>query len=101
MAQSTVNLNKMKTVASELDKIYASMSNNKKNLDGLVGALPKIWVGEGAQAYLKAYAENTNDFALMAEAIRGCSATITTSANSYGKADTAAADAIKSKMAKG
>lgn len=101
MAQSTVNIQKMKSVASELDKIYSSMTANKKRLDELVGALPKIWAGEGAQAYIKAYAENTNDFAKLAESIRGCSVTISSSAGSYGKADTAAADAIKSKMAKG
>ena len=101
MAQSTVNLNKMKSVSSELDKIYAAMTSNKKKLDELVGALPKIWAGEGAQAYIKAYNENTRDFALMAEAIRGCSASLATITNTYGKADTAAADAIKAKMAKG
>lgn len=31
MAQSTVNLQKMKSVASELEKIYATMTNNKKS----------------------------------------------------------------------
>jgi uncharacterized protein YukE len=77
------------------------MTSNKKKLDELVGTLQKIWAGEGAQAYLRAYAGNTQDFALMAEAIRGCSATLTTITSTYGKADAAAADAIKSKMAKG
>jgi len=101
MAQSTVNLQKMKSVASELDKIYAAMNNNKKKLDELMGQLPKVWAGEGAQAYRKAYQENSRDFALLAEAIRNCSATLTASAGSYSKADMAAADAIKAKMAKG
>jgi len=101
MARSTANIGKMKSVASELDKIYATMAANKKKLDELVGALPKIWTGEGAQAYLKAYNENTRDFGLMAEAIRGCSTTLTTVSNTYGKADTAAAEAIRTKMAKG
>jgi uncharacterized protein YukE len=101
MAKSTVNIQKMKNVASELEKIYTAMTNNKKKLDELMGALPKIWAGEGAQAYIRAYAENAKDFMLLAEAIRSCSATITSASNSYGKADTAAADAIKAKMAKG
>lgn len=101
MAQSTVNLQKMKSVATELDKIYATMNNNKKKLDELMGQLPKVWAGEGAAAYRRAYQENSRDFALLAEAIRNCSATISSSAGTYGKADMAAAEAIKSKMAKG
>ena len=101
MAQSTVNLQKMKSVSSELDKIYATMTSNKKKLDEVVSQLAKIWAGEGAKAYQRAYAENSRDFALLAEAIRTCSATLTASANSYGKADMAAAEAIKAKMAKG
>ena len=101
MAQSTVNIQKMRSVASELDKIYATMTSNKKKLDEVIAQLGKIWVGEGAQAYRKAYDENARDFVLLAEAIRNCSATLNASAGSYSKADTAAADAIRSKMAKG
>jgi WXG100 family type VII secretion target len=101
MAQSTVNLQKMKSVASELDKTYAAMASNKKKLDELMSQLPKIWVGEGAAAYGKAYQENSREFQLLAEAIRSCSATLTSSAASYSKADMAAAEAIKAKMAKG
>ena len=101
MTQSTVNLQKMKSVASELDNIYATMTANKKKLDETVSRLSKIWQGEGATAYQRAYAENARDFTLLAEAVRSCSATLTTSAGSYGKADMAAAEAIKSKMAKG
>ena len=101
MAQSTVNLQKMKSVASELDKTYATMISNKKKLDELMAQMPKIWTGEGAAAYQRAYQENSRDFALLAESIRNCSATLTTVSTSYGKADMAAADAIKAKMAKG
>jgi len=101
MAQSTVNLQKMKSAASELEKIYTTMTNTKKKLDELMGQLPKVWAGEGAQAYRRAYQENSRDFALLAEAIRNCSATLNTSAGNYSKADMAAAEAIKTNMAKG
>ncbi len=101
MAQSTVNLQKMKSVSSELDKIYATMTNNKKKLDEVVARLPKMWKGDAAAAYQKAYQENARDFALLAEAIRSCSTTLNTISSTYGKADMAAADAIKAKMAKG
>lgn len=101
MAQSTTNLQKMKSVASELDKLCTTMTSNKKKLDELMAQLPKIWTGEGAQAYQRAYQENSNDFALLAEAIRNCSAALTTASTTYMKADAAAADAIKAKMSKG
>jgi WXG100 family type VII secretion target len=101
MAASTVNLQKMKSVSSELDKIYTSMTNNKKKLDETIAALSKVWQGEGAVAYQNAYKQNAQDFALLAEAIRSCSATLTASVNTYNKADAAAAEAIKSKLAKG
>jgi WXG100 family type VII secretion target len=101
MAASTVNLQKMKSVSSELDKIYTAMTNNKKKLDETVASLSKAWQGEGAAAYQNAYKQNAQDFALLAEAIRNCSAALSASANTYSKADAAAADAIKSKMAKG
>ena len=101
MAQSTVNLQKMKSVSVELDKNYTAMTGNKKKLDEIIGQLQKIWKGEGAQAYQRAYAENARDFALLAEAIKSCSATLSASATTYNKADMAAADAIRAKMAKG
>ena len=101
MAQSTVNIQKMRSVSSELDKIYSTMTANKRKLDELMGALPKIWAGEGAQAYIRAYSQNANDFTLLAESIRSCSATLTTITTTYGKADMAASEVIKTKMVKG
>jgi WXG100 family type VII secretion target len=101
MAASTVNLQKMKSVSAELDKIYTSMTNTKKKLDETIAALAKVWQGEGAAAYQAAYKQNAQNFALLAEAIRSCSATLSASATTYSKADAAAADAIKAKMAKG
>lgn len=101
MAQSTINLQKMKTVASELNQMYTAMTNNKKKLDELMVQLPKVWVGEGAQVYQNSYQQNSIEFSRLADAIRSCSTTLTASVSSYSKADLAAADAIKSKMAKG
>ena len=101
MAQSTVDLQKMKRVSSELDKLYATMAANKKKLDELMGQLPSMWTGEGATSYQKAYAANAQEFAMLSEAIRSCSGALTTIAATYSKADMAAADAIKAKLAKG
>jgi uncharacterized protein YukE len=101
MAKSTVNLQKMKSIASEFENICSIMTNNKKRLDEFMAGLPKIWVGEGAQGYLKAYHQNSHDFVLLAESIRNCALTLNASVNSYAKADSAAAEAIKSTLAKG
>ncbi|MDR0549156.1 MAG: WXG100 family type VII secretion target [Deltaproteobacteria bacterium] len=101
MSQSTVNLQKMKTAAAELEKNYRAMANNKQKLDEIMAALPKVWSGEGAQTFLKAYQSNSRDFQLLAESIRNCATTLTGIVSSYGKADLAASEAIKSKLAKG
>ncbi|MDR0355923.1 MAG: WXG100 family type VII secretion target [Deltaproteobacteria bacterium] len=101
MAQTTVNLQKMKSVASECENIFSTMSNNKKKLDELMAGVPKIWAGEGAQGYVKAYQQHSQDFVMLAESIRNCAATLNSIVNTYAKADSAAAEAIKSILAKG
>lgn len=98
MAQSTVDIQKMKSVASELDKNYATINNQLKKMDEYMGNLSQIWTGEGASAYQNAYLQNTQNFVQLAEAINSCSTSLTAIANTYNKADMAAADAIKSKM---
>ncbi len=95
---TTVDMQKMKNVAGELDKIYATMMNQIKKLDEAVGNLQQLWKGEAAVAYQNAYKQNTTNFLQLAEAINSCSSSLTTIATTYGKADTAAAEAIKSKM---
>lgn len=98
MAQSTVDIQKMKNVATELDKNYAVINNQLKKMDECMSNLGQIWAGEGAAAYQKAYLQNTQNFLQLAEAINSCSATLNGIAATYGKADMAAAEAIKAKM---
>lgn len=98
MAQSMVDIQKMKSVAAELDKNYATINNQLKKLDESIANLGQVWKGEGAKAYQNAYTQNTQNFLQLAEAIMSCSASLTAIANTYGKADMAAAEAIKAKM---
>lgn len=98
MAERTVDIQKMKSVASELDKNYAAINAQLKKLDECMGNLNQLWQGEGAKAYQNSYLQNTQNFLLFAEAINSCSKTLNTISSNYSKADTAAADAIKSKM---
>ena len=101
MAQSTVNLQKMRSAAAELDKTYSSMMGQLKKLDEHTASLQKVWTGEAAQSYQKAYLANTQNFLQLAESINSCSQTLSSITATYNKADQAAADAIKAKMAKG
>lgn len=98
MAQSTVNLQKMKSVSAELDKIYSAMTTNKKKMDETVAAVSKAWKGDAAQAYQRSYNAHAQDFTQLAAAIKGCSTTLTTISTTYNKADMAASEAIKSKL---
>lgn len=98
MATTTVDLQKMKNVANELNKIYANTMNQIKKLDEAMGTLGQLWKGEAAQAYQNAYKQNTANFLQLAEAINTCSASLTTISTTYGKADMAATEAIKTKM---
>ena len=85
MAKNTMNMHKMKTAAVEFEKVYASMTNNKEKLDGLVDALPKTWKGEDTDAYLQAYSEHSDDFMLLAESIRNCASELASVTNSFGR----------------
>lgn len=95
---TTVDLQRMKSVAGELDKIYANTMNQIKKLDEAMGNLQQLWKGEAALAYQNAYKQNTSNFLQLAEAINNCSSTLLTITNTYSKSDMAAAEAIKSKM---
>jgi WXG100 family type VII secretion target len=88
----------MKSVSGELDKIYSNMMNQINKLDEAMSNLERLWKGEGAAAYQAAYRQNTQNFLQLCESINQCSQTLTGIATSYGKADNAAAEAIKSKM---
>ncbi len=101
MAQSTVDKQKMKTVAAELEKIYSSMQTQLKKLDENVASLKGIWTGEAATTYTGAYKQNAADIQNLATAVKSASTTLTTITTTYTKADAQAAEIIKQKMAKG
>ena len=101
MAQSTVDMQKMKTAAAELEKIYSSMQTQLKKLDENMATLKGVWTGEAAATYLNSYRQNQADIQNLATAIRAASQTLTTISTTYNKADAQAAEIIKQKMARG
>lgn len=101
MAVSTVDMQKMRTAANELDKIYSSMQAQLKKLNENVSSLRGMWSGEAAAAYINAYQQNAADIQNLATAIRSASATLSTISSTYTKADNQAAEIIKQKMARG
>ena len=101
MAQSTVDMQKMKSAAGELDKIYNSMQAQIKKLDENMTALKGIWTGDAATTYVGSYRQNQANIQNLAAAIRAASQTLTTISTTYNKADAQAAEIIKQKMARG
>lgn len=98
MAQRTVDMQKMKNAAGELDKIYSSMQQQLKKLDENMAALKGIWTGEAASTYINSYQKNVSEIKSLATAIRSASVTLTNISTTYNKADNQAAEMIKQKM---
>lgn len=98
MAQSTVDIQKMKNAASELDKIYSSIQNQLKKMEETVTSLKGMWKGEAAGSYLNTYSQHSQNFQNLANSMKSCSTTLVAIAGTYGKADAAAAEVIKQKM---
>jgi WXG100 family type VII secretion target len=91
----------MLAVAAELERVYADMVKQMNSLDSNMEGVGKIWKGEAATAYNKAYVSNKQSFTQLCQSIKSCSETLKTITNTYTQADNAAADAIRQKMAKG
>lgn len=98
MAQSTVDIAKMKQVSGELDKIYNTLTTQIKKMNETVTNLKKLWQGEAATTYINSVQQNQQNFEQLALAIRYASETLGEIAVSYNKADTQASEAIRSKM---
>ena len=98
MAQTAVNIQKMKSVSADLDKIYGDIHKQLQKMDEHMGTLEQLWRGEAAQAYQKAYLSKTDGFLRLAESVKACSQTLSGIAGAYQKADIAASEAIKAKM---
>ena len=98
-AKNTVNIQKMKSAASELDNIYTSMQKQIKTLDETISSVKRVWTGDAANTYLKQYEKNLNSFKNMANAIRSASEAMVESCNTYDQAESSALD-IVAKMGK-
>jgi|UPI0005D2C8D5 WXG100 family type VII secretion target len=94
-AKNTVNIQKMRSAASELDNIYASMQKNIKTLEETMNSVKRVWSGDAAATYLKQYDKNHDSFRKMAAAIRSASQALGESCNTYGQADNRAMDIVE------
>ena len=98
-AKNTVNIQRMRTAASELDRIYTSMTKQIKTLEETLAGVRQTWKGDSANTYLQQYAKNQKAFQNMANAIRSASQALTESSNTYDQADNTAMDIVQ-KMGK-
>ncbi|MCR4850643.1 MAG: WXG100 family type VII secretion target [Lachnospiraceae bacterium] len=94
-AKNTVNVQKMKSAASELDSIYSSMTKQIKKMDETISSVKKIWTGDAANSYLKSYEKHLQSFQNMANAIRSASEALGDSCNTYDQAENSAMDVVQ------
>lgn len=94
MAKTTVNVQRLKSAASELEQISANINAQVRKMDEHVSSLRKAWQGEGANEYLGKYNRHSDTFKAMAKAIQDAAATLNANAAAYNQADTQTSDAI-------
>ena len=94
-AKNTVNIQKMRSAASELDNIHSSMQKQIKKLDETMSSVKQVWTGDAAGTYLKQYDKNLKSFQGMANAIRSASQALIQSCTTYDQADSSAMDVVQ------
>lgn len=98
MSKSSVNISKLKATSNELSKIYAIVQAQIKKLDESIASCKGVWQGDAANTYLNAYQTHSQNIRSLATAIQSCSSMLQAASTSYGKADAAAAEIIKSNL---
>ena len=98
-AKNTVNIQKMRSAITELENIHSNMEKQIKTLDETMSSVKKVWTGEAANKYLKAYQTNLKDFQNMAGAIQSAVNALADSCGTYETVDANAMD-IVAKMGK-
>ncbi|MCR4891036.1 MAG: WXG100 family type VII secretion target [Lachnospiraceae bacterium] len=101
MSNSTVNINKMKTASTELDKIAQSLAQQVKKLSENTTALRKVWHGEAANTYITAVTQNEQNFQQLTNSIRSASSSLKEITTSYSRADAQASEIVKNRMGRG
>ena len=94
-AKNTVNIQKMQSAASELERIYSQMIKQIKSLDQTMSSVKQVWTGEAATTYLKQYQKNEKAFESMANAVKSAAETLHESCSTYGQADSSAMDIVQ------
>ncbi|MCR4903476.1 MAG: WXG100 family type VII secretion target [Butyrivibrio sp.] len=94
-AKNTVNVQRMKSAAAELDNIYSSMQKQIKTLEETMSSIKQVWTGDASNTYLKQYEKNSNTFKAMANAIKSASEALGDSCNTYDQADNSALDVVQ------
>lgn len=100
-AKNTVNVQKMRTAAGQLENIYTSMQKQIKTLDETMSSVKRVWTGEAATTYLKQYEKNLKSFQNMAKAIKSASLALEESCKTYDQADNSAMDLVQKLSTRG
>ncbi len=98
---TTVNMQQLKSVADEFEKIGSTMFANEKKLSELMSSLNNLWQGEAATHYLRAFEQGYPELQQMSKLMTTTSQTLSTIATNYSKSENQVSDMIKSTLAKG
>ncbi len=98
---TNVNMQQMKAVAAEFEKIGATLFANEKKLSELMSELSTVWQGEAAQKYLTSYEHHLPELQQMSKLMTTTSQTLNSIAASYMKSESQISDIINSALAKG
>ncbi len=101
MSATTANLQKMSQSATELENISVAMTSNHSKLVEQMEQLGTKWHGEASRQYLDAFHQNSPNLEKMAVAIDEAATNLRTIGTTYNKAESSAADVIRSTLGKG
>ncbi len=101
MASKTANLQKMNQSATELENISVAMVSNHSKLKEVMEQLTTKWQGQAATSYLETFHKHSPDLENMAVVIDEAATNLRTIGTTYSKAETSAADAVRSMLGRG
>ncbi len=101
MAISSVDVNRLKQVSTEMENLYTQLAQNERTMSETMEQVKKAWQGDAATTFINAYTQNAPEFANMSKLIQNAATTLQQIATNYNKQETSAADIVRSGLAKG
>ncbi len=101
MASTTTNLQKMAQSAKEFENISVSLFSNFSKLSEIMEELKSKWHGEAANNYLDSFHRHSPDLEQIAVVMDEAATSLHSAGAAYTRAESSAADIIRSTLGKG